>query len=534
VIRPGRLLTFGLALAVLLFPACSRRELPPAATTRIVDFYLEDAQLRSLGEYVPETDKSADRSTPSASVLPWTFTKPDGTVLASGVTADTRSATSEFAEDGTADPLTVTLPWMMFSLRLPTVEGTVNLYEARPTTDEEFATMVSPRDMTVGGLLSSIGLHASGAECSRDSKSCETSSECTTPGCPRSCHNGQCVSECEGVANGEHRCTGIWDCFSNGGELDSLWSCSGAPGAVGSRCCNLDPKGKATFSPEDINAFGSNIQNIRPAKSSCPVNVLMVPEAYQDQAAFRARAATLADSLRQDKDWGKSIDYLSFWTADFFSQDTQITDPRAKVVQHTPFNTSFGTGAGRRAITIQSLDPDVENKLSEVVRKTNAAMILILVNTREYGGVASEVLGIRCVTVADEEEQNAIVGHEMGHAALGLHDEYDYGTCDLQYVAEGPNTTVHPDKPPWQSLMGTPGVGVFEGAAYCKKGAYRPASNCRMRDLETTKTFCPVCAKQLEAAFGTTAGGSALTTSGGVPLLNAPTNLLCRRGVPLR
>jgi hypothetical protein len=537
-----RLLAIVVVLGAVILGACSKNDPAEAALptepARIVDFYLSGDELRSLGEITPETDGAASKPTPSASVLPWTFTAPDGRVLASGTTPDVRSASSELGPNG-EPPFPVNLPWMIFSLRLPTAEGTLDLHQPRPAApdEESVSTNVSPRDVPAGsGLLASLGLHRSGAECSRDPKPCDTDAQCSAPGCPRSCHNGQCVSQCEGLGGTEHKCTGIFDCISNAGQLDSKLSCSGAPGDVGTRCCNLNPKAPGTYSLEDLNAFGSNLQNIRPAKTSCPVNVLMLPEAYQDQSAFRARAATLADSLRQDKDWARAADSISFWTADFFSHDTRITDPDAKLVQHTAFNVTFGTGERRRALTIQSLDPEVANKLIELIRKTNADLLMILVNTREHGGIASSILGVRYVTASDENVQPAVLGHELGHAALGLNDEYSYGTCDMRYV-ESPNTSAHRDSPPWKDMMGTQGVGAYEGAAYCKTGVYRPTHNCRMNDFYTNKTFCPVCARELEKDFPTSQpdpNSGSLTTPGGTRLLNGSTSLTCRRGVPLR
>ena len=40
-------------------------------------------------------------------------------------------------------------------------------------------------------------------------------------------------------------------------------------------------------------------------------------------------------------------------------------------------------------------------------------------------------------------------------------------------------------------------VGVYEGANYMTKGAFRPAVVCRMRNNTATQ-FCPVCQRALE------------------------------------
>ena len=40
-------------------------------------------------------------------------------------------------------------------------------------------------------------------------------------------------------------------------------------------------------------------------------------------------------------------------------------------------------------------------------------------------------------------------------------------------------------------------VGLYEGANYVNKGAYRPAVVCRMRNNTATQ-FCPVCQRAIE------------------------------------
>jgi hypothetical protein len=530
----------GLSVACAKAPAST----PAEAPSRIVDFYLRGSTLRSLGEHASQTDASAERlPAESEKVVSWTFTAPDGRELASGVTADTRSATSEFGEDGVAAPLEVPLSWMMFSLRLPSVEGTVSLFDSPPASvpvpERAMDSVLTPRALHVGRLLASFGLGPTGAECSREQKTCETDAECTTAGCPRMCVNGRCASECDGAGTGNHVCTdGVFACFGKGGSPDGDWSCAGSPNG-GTRCCDLDRgrnAGPPTGTLSDFAANGTNIQNIRPATGPCAVNILMVPEAYSSQAAFRQRAAKLADQIRGDKDWAKAASSLAFWTADFYSSDDQVTDPDTKVTRSTAFGAAFGVDGRRRALAITSLPPDTAKALAAAVRQTNADLVMLLVNTGQWGGAASSVLGVRYVTVADNASQLDVIGHEMGHALLHLKDEYAYaaegGYCDLA-SAEGPNTSAHLHSLPWQSLVdqpvptpsGTKGVGAFEGAAYCPTGVYRPTHTCRMR--ETGEGFCPVCTLEMQKTFGLPA-----PRSGGTSLIERTSTLTCGKRGP--
>lgn len=123
--------------------------------------------------------------------------------------------------------------------------------------------------------------------------------------------------------------------------------------------------------------------------------------------------------------------------------------------------------------------------------------------------------------------------HEFGHSFGGLGDEYFYDNeDDGSYPADiepwEPNITtlvnfdakwkdmVSPGTPiptPWEDAGGDrekrmkhktvvkegaeETVGVYEGGGGMKKGVYRPALTCRMRD-NYHPTFCPVCQEALK------------------------------------
>jgi hypothetical protein len=89
--------------------------------------------------------------------------------------------------------------------------------------------------------------------------------------------------------------------------------------------------------------------------------------------------------------------------------------------------------------------------------------------------------------------------HEFGHAFVGLSDEYDF-PVDGSKAPPGPGPTginvagtEDPKKVPWWRWIEkkTRGVGVYEGASYRPKGAWRPMSSCLMRDANSP--VCVVC-----------------------------------------
>jgi IgA Peptidase M64 len=141
---------------------------------------------------------------------------------------------------------------------------------------------------------------------------------------------------------------------------------------------------------------------------------------------------------------------------------------------------------------------------------------IVVVNHQEYGGSGDGFNAIAVYSLAATATEIAI--HELAHA-FGLADEYD----DYDEDAEDHYTGTEPDEanvtidltaakwstlltasnlPTWSSPDCTvpnegqadpePGaVGLYEGAAYCHCGIYRPQHDCKMRHLGVP--FCAVC-----------------------------------------
>lgn len=143
--------------------------------------------------------------------------------------------------------------------------------------------------------------------------------------------------------------------------------------------------------------------------------------------------------------------------------------------------------------------------------------IMILCNTKKYGGG-----GIYnwYASVSDNVHFNYVCIHELGHCIAGLADEYYNSEVTVQDMyLEGvepvePNITnlVHFEKK-WMDMLQistpvpTPAIkanenrlGVYEGAAYCAKGLYRPWMNCTMKDV-IYDNFCPVCRRAFQRMF---------------------------------
>ncbi|WP_394832769.1 M64 family metallo-endopeptidase [Pendulispora rubella] len=286
-----------------------------------------------------------------------------------------------------------------------------------------------------------------------------------------------------------------------------------ASAPVASDGSTLSPAPSGTDAPPD------GVRKLRDSSATCPFNVLIVPEAFTDMGAFRTRAEQVANDIVTSSEYGTYASGFVFWSQDFVSRDGSIFDPGDNRAKSTAFGVSFGSGdpnsAERRIIYPRNaLSDETTNRLRTGARYTKADIILIIVNTPEYGGVKSQFLGITYVTVTNNAQGNRVILHEMGHGLLSLADEYTDGTCDRSRV-ESPNTSARLDALPWKDMVtpsnplptpqGTAGVGAFEGAAYCTTGVYRPAHTCLMKELSTG--FCPVCARQLRNVFGPRSSG---------------------------
>lgn len=196
------------------------------------------------------------------------------------------------------------------------------------------------------------------------------------------------------------------------------------------------------------------------------------------------------------------------------SNESGAGDEIRGIRRATYFNSAFGArGVDRLLVTNESLALDVA---IDAVPEMNAA--LMLVNSETYGGSGGAVPVFSRATGAAR-----IAIHEMGHSHFGLADEYAYyADCAdpnrADYTGDEPaepNVTATLPDLKWSKFQ-TPGfplptmpnpdpndcnpqpspvpdgtVGAFEGARYFRRGMYRPAFRCFMREL--SDPFCDVC-----------------------------------------
>ncbi|HET9666600.1 MAG TPA: M64 family metallopeptidase, partial [Desertimonas sp.] len=152
-------------------------------------------------------------------------------------------------------------------------------------------------------------------------------------------------------------------------------------------------------------------------------------------------------------------------------------------------------------------------------------LVVIILNEAAFGGCGGG--GFQIVTLGSAWE---VMAHEFGHGTGNLADEYCQPGTYTGGEPGAPNITINTDRATlkWRQFVNpaTPvptGVapanppdctgwtegtkpsgwsnsddaGLFEGAAYKRKGIYRPAINCRMRG--NSPPYCPICYTRMKS-----------------------------------
>lgn len=246
-------------------------------------------------------------------------------------------------------------------------------------------------------------------------------------------------------------------------------------------------------------------------ESRANVNLLILPEGYQasELDAFHRHAGDVASRLGSLPDYGAHWSQINIWTQDITSRDSGTSDPQTGADKTTAFEVTFGDDRvyPRRLLFPQaSAATDVYRAVDALAERLRADMVILLVNTEEYGGAGGSFATVSRTVLATE-----ILAHELGHSLFNLGDEYAGGgvSCDPASIF-GANLASSIDRLPWQDLLTTTQlptpttspdgtVGAFEGGGYCTTGVFRPEKNCLMRQLGLP--MCRVCRREMDRIF---------------------------------
>lgn len=242
------------------------------------------------------------------------------------------------------------------------------------------------------------------------------------------------------------------------------------------------------------------------------IDIAILAEGYrpEEMESFYAHADSAITSLRNHEPFKSMMDRFNIVAVAAPSADSGVSIPRLGEWRNTAVGSHFSTFYSTRYLTT----PHVK-QIHDLLTGIPYEHIIILANTDEYGG--GGIYNSYTLTTARHESFAPVIVHEFGHSFGGLGDEYFYdddvmsGSYAIDLEPWEPNVTTHPQDPKWRDQLkpGTPlptpveeadkwPVGVYQGAAYTSRNAYRPADHCRMRD-NVTKGFCPVCQKAIKS-----------------------------------
>jgi len=279
-------------------------------------------------------------------------------------------------------------------------------------------------------------------------------------------------------------------------------------------------------------SVGGTVKIVDHGPNSARYNIVIVGDGYRaaEIGKYHVDVQNFVDTLRGTAPFADLWCGINVHRVDVASTDSGADDPAScgdlsigsGAAPKTYFDSTYcGGGSVRRLLTCDSAS--AKNVAQGQVPEVH--MTVVIVNSPAYGGSGGDV-----ATFSTHPSATEIALHEMGHAAFGLADEYEYyagcssGETDRGNYPGGepvePNVTLDASRNTikWKDTLTSatdtlptttnancaqcdpqanpkpPGyVGAYSGARYYHCGCFRPSYNCRMRALG--QPFCAVCRK---------------------------------------
>ncbi len=251
----------------------------------------------------------------------------------------------------------------------------------------------------------------------------------------------------------------------------------------------------------------------RGGDSRACIDIAILAEGYTEAEMdkYMADARRAATELLRYEPFNTHRQSINIVAVKSPSLDSGVSVPRAASWRRTAFGAHFDTFYSERYLTSRRI-----KAIHEALVGIAYEHIIILANTEVYGG--GGIYNSYTLSSIHPEHFLPVVVHEFGHSFGGLADEYFY---DDDAMTDSYSQAVEPweqnvtslrdfEGKKWSSLIpqSTPiptpvadrdryPVGVYEGAAYSKRGMYRASYDCRMR-TNTYPTFCKACHKALD------------------------------------
>lgn len=259
--------------------------------------------------------------------------------------------------------------------------------------------------------------------------------------------------------------------------------------------------------------------------SEC-VDIAIVAEGYTttEMDKFYRDSQRAADAIFSHEPFKSMKHRFNVVAVGAVSNESGPSEPGRGIWHDTVLRSHYDTFYSDRYLSTSAV-----HKLFDLLSGVPFEHIIVLINTPRYGG--GGIYNQWMCSSSDHATFKQVLVHEFGHSYAGLADEYNYGDNHVEwYPADTepwePNITTLKDfDKKWKDLIpaGTPvptpptinnyqqtrttmsseelnkktqRVGVFEGAGYMARGAYRPAELCRM-NVNEVEDFCPVCTRAI-------------------------------------
>ncbi len=223
-----------------------------------------------------------------------------------------------------------------------------------------------------------------------------------------------------------------------------------------------------------------------------------------DQAKFAGDVTTLiVNGVLAHDFYAQNVQAFNVYRVDLVSQDSGVSTPGAP--KNTALKTTYNGDQSKCWITD---DPSTMGLVVGAVSPTKVKRIdfyVVIPNVAGFGGCSRD--NILYVTSGSPY---TVASHEYGHGIGYLFDEYSGGigafTGKYHFLncssIEGTRASIQ-----WAgkitaanipTVFGTgmndnTTVGAFDGCYYFDSAMYRPVQSCRMRVVDTTHVFCPIC-----------------------------------------
>lgn len=237
-----------------------------------------------------------------------------------------------------------------------------------------------------------------------------------------------------------------------------------------------------------------------------------------EASAFAADTQRVVDYLATVSPWSEYLPLFNIWRVFLPSAESGVTGSADGVFADTHFQCAYNCEGIQRLICCD--DDAVATTIDAFAPYADGVMILA--NSDVYGGSGGFVYSTAFTGEGTDSLRVAL--HELGHALIGLWDEYGYGIEGD--ATDAPNCAPEADAPPWDLWLDLPTVDAFPPCTY--SNAVRPTLNrCLMNTLQDG--YCPICEERIiEAVYGNSNGDildGAVPAEGGTLIVKSGSTL---------